>query len=64
MAPERVEHKLAAILAADMVGYRRLMETDEEGVVARPKAIRDELIDPKIAEHTRPSMRFVEFKSP
>ncbi|MEJ2120896.1 MAG: adenylate/guanylate cyclase domain-containing protein, partial [Alphaproteobacteria bacterium] len=51
MAEERVIRKLAAILAADMVGYSRLMEKDEEGTIARQKAHRTELIDPKFAEH-------------
>ena len=51
MAQERVERRLAAILATDMVGYSRLIEVDEEGVIARQKAHRKELIDPKIAEH-------------
>jgi adenylate cyclase len=48
---ERVERKLAAILAADVAGYSRLMGVDEEGTLARLKAHRRELIDPKIAEH-------------
>jgi TolB-like protein/class 3 adenylate cyclase/Tfp pilus assembly protein PilF len=43
--------RLAAILAADVVGYSRLMGADEEGTLARLKACRRELIDPKIAEH-------------
>jgi TolB-like protein/class 3 adenylate cyclase/Tfp pilus assembly protein PilF len=43
--------RLAAILAADIVGYSRLMGADEEGTLARLKACRRELIDPKIAEH-------------
>jgi adenylate cyclase len=47
-----VERKLAAILAADVVGYSRLMGIDEEGTHARLKAYRRELIDPKIAEYT------------
>jgi len=51
MAKERVTRKLAAILAADMVGYSRLMEKDEEGTIARQKAHRAELIDPNIVEH-------------
>jgi class 3 adenylate cyclase len=42
--------RLAAILAADIVGYSRLMEADEEATLARLKAHRRELIDPKIAE--------------
>ena len=51
MASERVDRKLAAIFAADMVGYSRLMEADEEGVIARQRRHRQDLIDPKIAEH-------------
>src|SRR5215831_15037457 len=49
--PARVERRLAAILAADVVGYSRLVEADEEGTLARLKALRAEIIDPKIAEH-------------
>ena len=41
-------HRLAAILAADVAGYSRLMGEDEEGTLAALKAIRRELIDPKI----------------
>src|SRR6202790_5054992 len=51
MAAERVERKLAAILAADVAGYSRLMGADEEGTLARLKACRGELMDPEIAEH-------------
>jgi TolB-like protein/class 3 adenylate cyclase len=43
--------RLAAILAADVAGYSRLMGADEEGTLARLKALRAEMIDPKIAEH-------------
>jgi adenylate cyclase len=43
--------RLAAILAADIAGYSRLMGADEEGTLARLKALRAELIDPAIAEH-------------
>jgi TolB-like protein/class 3 adenylate cyclase/Tfp pilus assembly protein PilF len=43
--------RLAAILAADIAGYSRLMGADEDGTLARLKAHRRELIDPKIAEH-------------
>src|ERR1700719_1067414 len=43
--------KLAAILAADVVGYSRLTGEDEEGTLARLKALRRELIDSAIAEH-------------
>jgi len=51
MAEARVERRLAAILAADVAGYSRLMGSDEEGTLAQLKAHRRELIDPKIAEH-------------
>jgi adenylate cyclase len=49
--PARVERRLAAILAADVAGYSRLMGEDEEGTLAALRAIRRELADPKIAEH-------------
>jgi adenylate cyclase len=51
MAEARVERRLAAILAADVAGYSRLMGIDEEGTLTALKAHRRELIDPKIAEH-------------
>jgi adenylate cyclase len=51
MAEARVERRLAAILAADVAGYSRLMGIDEEGTLAALKACRRELIDPKITEH-------------
>jgi class 3 adenylate cyclase len=43
--------RLAAILAADVVGYSRMMGADEEGTFARLKSLRRRMIDPKIAEH-------------
>ena len=46
-----VERRLAAILAADVAGYSRLMGADEEGTLERLKAHRRELVDPKIREH-------------
>jgi TolB-like protein len=51
VAQERVERRLAAILAADVVGYSRLVRADEEGTLARLKALRDELIDPSTTRH-------------
>ena len=51
LAAQRVERKLAAILAVDIAGYSRLIRADEEGTLARLKTHRRELIDPKIAEH-------------
>src|SRR5216110_2421832 len=49
--PARVERRLAAILAADLAGYSRLIEADEEGTLGRLKVVRVELIDPRIASH-------------
>jgi adenylate cyclase len=43
--------RLAAILAADVAGYSRLMGAGEEGTLARLKTLRRELSDPKIKEH-------------
>jgi TolB-like protein/class 3 adenylate cyclase len=46
-----VQRKLAAILAADVAGYSRLVGADEEGTLARLRALRQELIEPVIAAH-------------
>jgi adenylate cyclase len=51
MAAPRVERRLAALLAADVVGYSYLMERVEAGTLARLKAHRKELIEPLVAEH-------------
>ena len=51
MSEERIERRLAAIFAADVAGYSRLMGADEAGTFARLRELRRELIDPKIAEH-------------
>src|SRR5262245_3488740 len=51
MTEEGVQRRLAAILAADVAGYSRLMGADEEGTLARLKAHRRDLLDPKIGEH-------------
>ena len=51
MATAWVERRLAAILAADVVGYSRLVEKDEAGTLAALKALRREVIDPLLAEH-------------
>jgi adenylate cyclase len=51
MATARVERRLAAILAADVVGYSRLMERDEDGTLGRLKAHRKEFVEPLVAEH-------------
>jgi adenylate cyclase len=50
MAEARVERRLAAVLAADVAGYSRLMGADEEGTLAALRAHQRELLDPKIAE--------------
>jgi TolB-like protein/class 3 adenylate cyclase/Tfp pilus assembly protein PilF len=46
-----VERRLAAVLAADVAGYSRLMGTDEEGTLGRLKSVRKALVDPTIASH-------------
>jgi adenylate cyclase len=51
MSKAQVERRLAAILAADVAGYSRLMGADEEGTLAALRAHRRELLDLKIAEH-------------
>jgi len=51
MTAGRVERRLAAVLAADVAGYSRLMWIDEEGTLARLKAVRKTLVDPTIAAH-------------
>src|SRR6202022_2720996 len=51
LATERVERRLAAILAADVASYSRLMGANEEGTLARLKAVRKTLVDPAIASH-------------
>ena len=63
-----MQRRLAAVLAADVAGYSRLMGLDEEGTLARLKAVRKSLIDPTIASHrgriqlvatNRPSLRIL-----
>ena len=51
MAEARVERRLAAILAADIAGYSRIMGTDEVGTLAALKAHRRDVVDPAIAAH-------------
>lgn len=51
MAEERVQRRLAAILAADVVGYSRLMELDEAGTMATLKTRRKEVVEPMIVRH-------------
>lgn len=48
MTGERVERRLAAVLAADVAGFSRLFGADEEGVLARLRALRAEVINPEV----------------
>jgi|SRR6516162_8260581 len=50
MSGERIQRRLAAILASDVVGYSRLMGEDEVGTLAALKTLHRELIDPKVRE--------------
>ena len=59
MAMARVERRLSAILAADVVGYSQLMERDEAGTFERLKRLRKELIEPVLERH---GGRFVDLK--
>jgi class 3 adenylate cyclase len=51
MIVEQVERRLAAILAADVVGFSRLTGADEEGTIALLREVRSDLVDPLIARH-------------
>jgi class 3 adenylate cyclase len=51
LSDERVERRLAAILAADVAGYSRLMGIDEKGTLAALKAHQRAVVEPKITEH-------------
>jgi TolB-like protein len=51
MAEERVQRRLAAILAADVVGFSRMMEADEAGTMATLKARRKNVLEPLVAKH-------------
>jgi class 3 adenylate cyclase len=51
MGEERAQRHLAAILAADVVGYSRLMERDEGGTLAALKALRGEVFEPQTRAH-------------
>ncbi len=51
MGPQHEDRRLTTILAVDVVGYSRLMASDESGTVAQLKAHRKELIEPKTTEH-------------
>src|SRR6516165_9112580 len=51
MAEERVQRRLAAILAADVVGYSRLMQADDAGTLTALKSRRAEILQPMVAKH-------------
>jgi class 3 adenylate cyclase len=51
MAEERAQRRLAAILAADVVGYSRLIERDEAGTLAALKSRRKDILQPLLAKH-------------
>ena len=51
MVQHRIQRKLVSVVVADVVGYSRLMELDEEGTHARLNAIQRDLLKPKISEH-------------
>jgi adenylate cyclase len=48
---EAVSRRLVAIIGADVAGYSRLMEADEEETLARLRSLRNDLIDPKVTLH-------------
>ena len=52
MVQSRVERKLVSVVVADVVGYSRLMELDEEGTHARLNAFQRDLLKPKVSEHS------------
>ena len=70
MAEQRVQRRLAAILAADVVGYSALMERDEEATYAEFERLKRELIEPSLSRHegrlikTTGDGALVEFASP
>ncbi|MCS3448528.1 MULTISPECIES: adenylate/guanylate cyclase domain-containing protein [Bradyrhizobium] len=51
MTSKRVERQLAAVLAADVAGYNRLMSVDELGILEGLKTVRGQVVDPAIARH-------------
>ncbi|WP_353842983.1 adenylate/guanylate cyclase domain-containing protein [Mesorhizobium sp.] len=51
MTDERIQRRLAAVMAADVVGYSRLMETDEAGTLAALKSRRKQVLQPLVARH-------------
>ena len=52
MGDQSIQQRLAAVLAADVVGYTRLMEQDTEGTVAAWQSVRGGVINPTVADHS------------
>ena len=50
-APDRAQRRMAAILAADVVGYSKLMGEDEEGTHRRIKTLEREVVEPAVGQH-------------
>ena len=59
MASYRVERRLAAVLAADVKAYTRLIERDEEGTLARLKSIREAIVAPILGKHEGHIVKFL-----
>jgi adenylate cyclase len=59
MAEERTQRRLAAILAADVVGYSRLMERDEAGTMVAIKSRRKDILQPLLAKHVGRIVKFM-----
>jgi class 3 adenylate cyclase len=59
MAEMRTQDRLAAILAADVVGYSRMMEQDEAGTMALLKSRRKDVLKPLVAEHQGRVFKFI-----
>jgi adenylate cyclase len=59
MADERAQRRLAAIMAADVVGYSRLMQADEAGTLARLKNRRSEILKPAVERHRGRIVKFM-----
>ena len=64
MPEERINRKLAAILAADVVGYSRLMGADEAGTLAALKRHREAIFDPAVAAHNGRIVKLIGVSSP
>ena len=59
MAEERVQRRLAAIMAADVVGYSRLMQADEAGTLAMLKNRRSQILKPAVERHRGRIVKYI-----